>query len=157
MLSKLKDNLALVVTAITLMGSIGAGLSTAADIVNTLQGIDDRMNNIEYEFQTLRDSTMVSNDIAVLYEKIQKLEQVAYEAEYMNEQLAYMQSEINNLRQDVVDSGWNLDQKYIPEKWEWSDINDSMIRLETQIQTIQNQLWEIDVLDDRITWLESNG
>ena len=73
-----------------------------------------------------------------------------------NETIAYLQSEINNLRQAVDNSGWDLDQKYIPEKWEWQDINDKTIRIETQIQNLQQKLWEIDVLDDRITWLESN-
>ena len=28
--------------------------------------------------------------------------------------------------------------------------------METQIQNLQQKLWEIDVLDDRITWLETN-
>ena len=41
MLGKIKDNIGLIATAIALMGTIGTGLSTAADIVNTLQGIDD--------------------------------------------------------------------------------------------------------------------
>ena len=62
MLAKIKDNIGLIATAIALMGTIGTGLSTAADIVNTLQGIDDRMNNIEYEFTTLKESTYVQND-----------------------------------------------------------------------------------------------
>ena len=48
MLTKIKDNIGLIATAIALMGTIGTGLSTAADIVNTLQGIDDRMNNISF-------------------------------------------------------------------------------------------------------------
>ena len=156
MFLKIKDNIGLIATAIALMGTIGTGLSTAADIVNTLQGIDDRMNNIEYEFNTLKESTYVQNDIAVLYEKIQDLEMAASNLGRANETIAYLQSEIANLRQAVDNSGWDLDQKYIPEKWEWQDINDSTIRMETQIQNLQQKLWEIDVLDDRITWLESN-
>ena len=156
MFAKIKDNIGLIATAIALMGTIGTGLSTAADIVNTLQGIDDRMNNIEYEFTSLKESTYVQNDIAVLYEKIQDLEMAASNLGRANETIAYLQSEINNLRQAVDNSGWDLDQKYIPEKWEWQDINDKTIRIETQIQNLQQKLWEIDVLDDRITWLESN-
>ena len=66
MLKKIKDNIAFVGVSLGLLGSVGAGLSTAQDIVFTLQGIDDRMNNIEYEFDQLKESTMVSNDIAVL-------------------------------------------------------------------------------------------
>jgi len=156
MFVKIKENIGLIATAIALMGTIGTGLSTAANIVNTLQGIDDRMNNIEYEFNTLKESTYVQNDIAVLYEKIQDLEMAASNLGRANETIAYLQSEINNLRQAVDNSGWDLDQKYIPEKWEWQDINDKTIRMETQIQNLQQKLWEIDVLDDRITWLESN-
>ena len=45
------------------------------------------MNSIEYEFNVLKDSTMVSNDIAILYEKIYQLEQVAYNAEYLENEL----------------------------------------------------------------------
>jgi len=156
MLAKVKDNIGLIATAIALMGTIGTGLSTAADIVNTLQGIDDRMNNIEYEFTSLKESTYVQNDIAVLYEKIYDLENAAANLGRANEQIAYLQSEINNLRQAVDTSGWDLEQKYIPEKWEWQDVNDKTIRMETQIQNLQQKLWEIDVLDDRITWLETN-
>lgn len=156
MFVKIKDNIGLIATAIALMGTIGTGLSTAADIVNTLQGIDDRMNNIEYEFTSLKESTYVQNDIAVLYEKIQDLEMAASNLGRANETIAYLQSEIANLRQAVDNSGWDLDQKYIPEKWEWQDINDKTIRMETQIQNLQQKLWEIDVLDDRIAWLESN-
>ena len=44
MIAKIKDNLGLIATAIALMGTIGTGLSTAGEIVNTLQGIDDRMD-----------------------------------------------------------------------------------------------------------------
>src|SRR6056300_1955743 len=105
MLAKVKDNIGLIATAIALMGTIGTGLSTAADIVNTLQGIDDRMNNIEYEFTSLKESTYVQNDIAVLYEKIQDLEMAASNLGRANETIAYLQSEINNLRQAVDNSG----------------------------------------------------
>ena len=47
MLSKIKDNLGLIATAIALMGSVGAGLSTATEIVDTLKGIDNRMNQVK--------------------------------------------------------------------------------------------------------------
>ena len=89
MMKKIKDNIGLVATAIALMGSVGAGLSTAADIVNTLQGIDERMDFIEQDFGRLKEETMVSTDIAVLYEKIFDLEQQLVNAEYLGEQIAY--------------------------------------------------------------------
>ncbi len=156
MLKKIKDNIGLVVTGIALMSSVGAGIQSLNAVLTTLTGIDDRMNNIEYEFSALKENTMVSNDIAVLYEKINDLEMAASNLGKANEQIAYLQSEINSIRQDVMNSGWDLDQKYIPEKWEWTDLNSKSVRHETQIQGLEQRMWEIDTLDDRITWLESN-
>ena len=66
MISKIKDNLALIVTAITLLGSVGAGIQSLNAVLTTLSNIDERMNSIEYEFTTLKESTYVQNDIAVL-------------------------------------------------------------------------------------------
>ena len=156
MLDKIKDNLGLVATAIALMGSVGAGLSTAADIVNTLQGIDERMDFIEQDFGRLKEETMVASDIAVLYEKIFDLEQQLVNAEYLGEQIAYLQADVNNLRQDVLDSGWDIENKYLPEKWEWDNLGDQVIRLEAQMVSLQNSLWKLDDYGNRIAWLESN-
>ena len=156
MIAKIKDNIGLVATAIALMGSVGAGLSTAADIVNTLKGIDDRMNQIEVDFEMLQQSTWVQNDIAVLYEKISDLEQQLVNAEYLGEQVAYLQADINNLKQDVLDSGWDIENKYLPEKWEWDNLGDTVIRIDTQLVSLQNSLWKLDDYGNRIAWLESN-
>lgn len=156
MMKKIKDNIGLVATAIALMGSVGAGLSTAADIVNTLQGIDERMDFIEQDFGRLKEETMVSTDIAVLYEKIFDLEQQLVNADYLGEQIAYLQADVNNLRQDVLDSGWDIENKYLPEKWEWDNLGDQVIRLETQLQSLTNDLWKLDDYGNRIAWLESN-
>ena len=70
MVNKIKENLGLAVTVIALMGSVGAGLRTAGNIVSTLPNIDERMIDIEINFEQLKQDTMVSNDIAVLYEII---------------------------------------------------------------------------------------
>ena len=156
MMKKIKDNIGVVATAIALMGSVGAGLSTAADIVNTLQGIDERMDFIEQDFGRLKEETMVASDIAVLYEKIFDLEQQLVNAEYLGEQIAYLQADVNNLRQDVLDSGWDIENKYLPEKWEWDNLGDQVIRLETQLQSLTNDLWKLDDYGNRIAWLESN-
>ena len=155
-MKKIKDNIGLVATAIALMGSVGAGLSTAADIVNTLQGIDERMDFIEQDFGRLKEETMVASDIAVLYEKIFDLEQQLVNAEYLGEQIAYLQADVNNLRQDVLDSGWDIENKYLPEKWEWDNLSDQVVRLETQLQSLTNDLWKLDDYGNRIAWLESN-
>ena len=157
MLAKIKDNIGLIATAIALMGTIGTGLSTAADIVNTLQGIDDRMNNIEYEFNTLKESTYVQNDIAVLYEKIQDLEIAAQNVGRFNEEMATLQANLYNLEQTVRDGGFDLDRYYLLEKWEYQDLNDSMTRVETQVQTVTNSMWELNDLKTRLAYIEANS
>jgi prefoldin subunit 5 len=153
-LKKVKDNLGLIATAIALMGSIGAGLSTAADIVNTLQGIDDRMNQVEVDFEMLKESTFVQNDIAVLYEKIQQLEMAAQNVGRFNEEMAALQTNLMNLEQD---SGFDLDRYYLLEKWEYQDLNDSMTRIQTQIESVNQNIWQIDDLKNRLAWLEANN
>ena len=157
MLNKVKDNLGLIATAIALMGSVGAGLSTAADIVNTLQGIDDRMNQVEIDFAMLKESTFVQNDIAVLYEKIQQLEMAAQNVGRFNEEMATLQANLFNLEQQVRDGGFDLDRYYLLEKWEYQDLNDSMTRIQTQIESVNQNIWQIDDLKNRLAWLEANN
>ena len=144
MFKKLKDNLGLVVTGIALMSSVGAGIQSLNAVLITLTGIDDRMNNIEYEFVTLKDSTYVQNDIAVLYEKIQSLEMAAQNVGRFNEEMATLQANLYNLEQTVRDGGFDLDRYYLLEKWEYQDLNDSMTRVETQVQTVTNSMWELN-------------
>ena len=127
MLSKIKDNLGLIATAIALMGTIGTGLSTAGDIVNTLQGIDDRMNQVEVDFEMLKESTFVQGDIAVLFEKVQKLEVASDTNQYVQ-----------------------------IEKWEWDEIKRQVIRLESQLMDQEQDIQQIRELKDRISWLEVN-
>ena len=116
MFKKLKDNLGLVVTGIALMSSVGAGIQSLNAVLITLTGIDDRMNNIEYEFVSLKDSTYVQNDIAVLYEKIQSLEMAAQNVGRFNEEMATLQANLFNLEQTVRDGGFDLDRYYLLEK-----------------------------------------
>ena len=127
MLNKIKDNLGLIATAIALMGSVGAGLSTAGDIVNTLQNIDDRMNQVEVDFEMLKDSTMVQGDIAVLFEKVQKLEIASDTNQYVQ-----------------------------IEKWEWEDIKQQIIRLETQLIDQDQDLNVVREIQTRLAWIEAN-
>jgi len=156
MMQKIKDNIALIATGFALIGTIGTGISTAADIVNTLQGIDERMEFVEREFGKLKEDTMVTSDIAVLYEKIQDLEINANEADYLREKLATLEANYYTLQESVRDSGFDTQNKYIPEKWEWQDMNDAITRVETMNQTIQQKQWEIDDLKTRIAYLEAN-
>ena len=157
MFKKLKDNLGLVVTGIALMSSVGAGIQSLNAVLITLTGIDDRMNNIEYEFVTLKDSTYVQNDIAVLYEKIQSLEMAAQNVGRFNEEMATLQANLYNLEQTVTDGGFDLDRYYLLEKWEYQDLNDSLTRVETQIQTVNNNMWELNDLKTRLAYLEANN
>ena len=157
MFKKLKDNLGLVVTGIALMSSVGAGIQSLNAVLVTLTGIDDRMNTIEYEFVTLKDSTYVQNDIAVLYEKIQSLEMAAQNVGRFNEEIATLQANLFNLEQQVRDGGFDLDRYYLLEKWEYQDLNDSLTRVETQVQTVNNSLWELNDLKTRLAYLEANN
>ena len=127
MFDKIKHNLGLIATAIALMGSVGAGLSTAAEIVDTLKGIDNRMNQIEVDFEMLKDSTMVQGDIAVLFEKVQKLE-------ITNDTNQYVQIE----------------------KWEWDDIKRQVTRLETQLIDQDQDLNVVREIQTRLVYLEAN-
>ena len=157
MFKKLKDNLGLVVTGIALMSSVGAGIQSLNAVLITLTGIDERMNNIEYEFVTLKESTYVQNDIAVLYEKIQSLEMAAQNVGRFNEEMATLQANLFNLEQTVRDGGFDLDRYYLLEKWEYQDLNDSLTRVETQVQTVNNSMWELNDLKTRLAYLEANN
>jgi len=157
MFKKLKVNLGLVVTGIALMSSVGAGIQSLNAVLITLTGIDDRMNNIEYEFVTLKESTYVQNDIAVLYEKIQSLEMAAQNVGRFNEEMATLQANLYNLEQTVRDGGFDLDRYYLLEKWEYQDLNDSLTRVETQVQTVNNNMWELNDLKTRLAYLEANN
>jgi ABC-type Na+ transport system ATPase subunit NatA len=127
MLNKIKDNLGLIATAIALMGSVGAGLSTAGDIVNTLQNIDSRMNQVEVDFEMLKESTFVQGDIAVLFEKVQKLE-------IANDTNQYVQIE----------------------KWEWDDMKTQITRLESQLMDQEQDLMVVREIQTRLAWIEAN-
>ena len=156
MLGKIKDNIGLVATAIALMGSVGAGIQSVGQIVNTLQGIDERMVGIEIEFEQLKQDTMVSNDIAVLYEKIQSLEEQAMRYQELDQTLASMSTEIMQLKEDVRESGMDFSNKKLLEEWEWSEAQAQIIRIDTILQQVQQDLWNLDSIDTRIAYLEAN-
>ena len=157
MLSKIKENIGLIVTGIALLSSVGAGITAVGDIVTTLTNIDERMEFVEQEFSQLRDETMVSNDIAVLYEKIFALEMAAQNVGRFNEEIATLQANLFNLEQQVRDGGFDLDRYYLLEKWEYQELNDSLTRVETQIQSVNNNMWELNDLKSRLAYLEAAG
>ena len=157
MLSKIKENIGLIVTGIALLSSVGAGVTAVGEIVTTLTNIDERMEFVEQEFSQLRDETMVSNDIAVLYEKIFALEMAAQNVGRFNEEIATLQANLFNLEQQVRDGGFDLDRYYLLEKWEYQELNDSLTRVETQIQSVNNNMWELNDLKSRLAYLEAAG
>ena len=157
MLSKIKENIGLIVTGIALLSSVGAGVTAVGEIVTTLTNIDERMEFVEQEFSQLRDETMVSNDIAVLYEKIFALEMAAQNVGRFNEEIATLQANLFNLEQQVRDGGFDLDRYYLLEKWEYHELNDSLTRVETQIQSVNNNMWELNDLKSRLAYLEAAG
>jgi len=156
LLGKIKDNIGLVATAIALMGSVGAGIQSVGQIVNTLQGIDERMVGIEIEFEQLKQDTMVSNDIAVLYEKIQSLEEQSMRYQELDQTLASMSTEIMQLKEDLRESGMDFSNKKLLEEWEWSEAQAQIIRIDTILQQVQQDLWNLDSIDTRIAYLEAN-
>jgi polyhydroxyalkanoate synthesis regulator phasin len=139
------------------MSSVGAGIQSLNAVLTTLTGIDDRMNSIEYEFTSLKESTYVQNDIAVLYEKIQSLEMAAQNVGRFTEEMATLQANLYNLEQQVRDGGFDLDRYYLLEKWEYQELNDSITRMETQVQTVNNNMWELNDLKTRLAYLEANN
>lgn len=130
MIKKIKDNIGLVATGLALMGTVGAGLSTATELIDKLTTIDERMNEIRVDFEMLKDSTMVQGDIAVLFEKVQKLE----------------------IANDTQENGMN----YQLEKWEWDQLKEKIIRIETDLINVSEDVRELDVIKDRLAYLEAN-
>ena len=111
---------------------------------------------------------MVSNDIAILYEKIYQLEQVAYNAEYLENELTTLRANYQNLDSELRDLEWKFEDfqaRYISElnnqpqdsqsyelmKWEWQDL----LKKVTTLENNQLETWELDNIKDRITYLEA--
>jgi hypothetical protein len=86
--TKIKDNLAIVVTAITLLGSIGAGIQSLGAVLTTLSNIDDRMYQIEEQFDQLR-SERIKSDIDVLNSQM-------WEVEDVRARLGYVEANTHN-------------------------------------------------------------
>lgn len=161
MLQKIKDNLALVVTAITLMGSIGAGIQSLGAVLNTLNGIDERMTTIEYQFDELAKSTMVSSDIATLYEKINQLEQDAYDLRMYKDKLISLETITWDLEQKV----YQLEQDFKTismsddvgvSRWEYDQLKSDVVVNIAEINNIKADLWQIDDIKTRMAFIEAN-
>jgi len=152
MLEKIRNNIALVIGGFTIVGGIVGGINTVGRLVDTLSGIDDRVSQLE---ELVADNE-ITNQISILYEKIYQLEQVAYNAEYLEERVAYLDANYQNLNQQVNDLEWAFDdyknremnnqdsQEYSVQKWEWQDMLKQLERIKTQVENVNNKWWQVD-------------
>ena len=158
MLEKIRNNIALVIGGFTIVGGIVGGINTVGRLVDTLSGIDDRVSQLE---ELVADNE-ITNQISILYEKIYQLEQVAYNAEYLEERVAYLDANYQNLDQKVRDLEWafqeykdreinfNDSQAYELQKWEWQDLLKQLERVKTQVETVNQKWYQIDDLNNQI-------
>tara|TARA_Y100000593_G_C4223216_1_gene292982 strand:+ start:378 stop:884 length:507 start_codon:yes stop_codon:yes gene_type:complete len=167
MIDKLRQNIPLVLGGITLLGAIGSGINEMGRVVDTLTGIDDRMSEIEIRFDELRDETMVSNDIAIIFEKINQLEQESWESGYLEDRVLLLEESYGDLQTKYYDleydieylkeriiyleSDMNQDQGGV-EDYELQELKDRLLILENEWY---NNKWKFEDFDNRIQWLES--
>lgn len=168
MIEKIKSNIAFIAVAIGLLGSIGAGIRATTDIVDSILTVDERMYVLEEQFYQLQESTMVSNDIAILYEKIYQLEQANYENEYLSERVLLLEENYADLQQKMYDLEYLAERvTYLEanqyadtgddsgiDEWEFDQLRDRVLILETQWG---EKWWKFDEYDQRLDWLEGNG
>jgi hypothetical protein len=164
MIDWLRKNITLLTVGIGLIGSVLAGLQQTADIVDSIRTVDERMYSLEEQFWQLQEDTMVSNDIAILYEKIYQLEQANYENEYLSERVLLLEENYNDLVQKMYDLEY-LEERVIYlesnqyndsgsgiEEWDFDNLKDRVLVLETQWN---DKWWKFDNYDDRLDYLES--
>ena len=117
------------------MSSVGAGFQAVTSIVSTLTNIDERMYLIEQDFEDLRNETMVSSDIAVLFSRLENLERLADGVSYFEERVIALETNYQNLDRRVSDLTYkveNLEAQFLSdgfgsggyslEEWEWLDL-----------------------------------
>ena len=168
MLQKIRENIAFIAVAVGLMGSVGAGIQQTTHIVDSILSVDERMYYLEEQFYQLQESTMVSNDIAILYEKISQLESANYENEYLSERVLLLEENYGDLQQKMYDLEYLSERvTYLEanqyaetendsgiDEWEFTMLRDRVLILETEFDSME--WWRVTELENRITWLESN-
>ena len=168
MLQKIRENIAFIAVAVGLMGSVGAGIQQTTHIVDSILSVDERMYYLEEQFYQLQESTMVSNDIAILYEKISQLESANYENEYLSERVLLLEENYGDLQQKMYDLEYLSERvTYLEanqyadtgdgsgiDEWEFDQLKDRVLILETQWG---EKWWKFDDFDNRLDWLESNS
>ena len=165
MIKFLRENIPLILGGVTLVGAIFSGVQQLTLVVDNLNSVDDRMYNLEEQFYQLEESTMVSNDIAILYEKIYQLESANYENEYLAERVLLLEENYSDLQQKMYDLEY-LEERVIYlesnqyndngsgiEEWDFDNLKDRVLVLETQWN---DKWWKFDNYDDRLDYLESD-
>ena len=164
MIDKLRQNIPLILGTITLLGAIGQGINELGRVVDTLSGIDYRMADLEYRFEELRNETQVSNDIAILYEKIYQLESAKFDNEYLSERVTILENRVDELGNDLGQFT-NLSERitYIEanmynqtenkneiELWEFQNLKDRVLILETEYGDLYDVDWRLDELENAV-------
>ena len=103
MIKFLRENIPVILGGVTLVGAIFSGVQQLTLVVDNLNSVDDRIYNLEEQFYQLEQSTMVSNDIAILYEKIYQLESANYENDYLAERVLLLEENYSDLQQKMYD------------------------------------------------------
>ena len=165
MIEWLRKNITFLTVGVGLIGSIFAGLQQTAEIVESIRTVDERMVGLESQFYQLQEDTMVSNDIAILYEKIYQLESANYETEYLAERVLILEENYTDLQQKLYDLEY-LEERIIYlesnqyndnnsgiEEWDFDNLKDRVLVLETQWN---DKWWKFDNYDDRLDYLESD-
>ncbi len=153
------------------MGSVGAGFTAVVDIVDTLTNIDERMEFVEIQFIELKEDTMVSSDIAVLFSRIQALETEAMRYQNLDAELGYINGKLQALEQESNDLDWKIQdlenrifndnfsdsQELDIQRWEWNDLVKKANANEIKIQTVKEELWQLEDARNRLAYLEANN
>lgn len=164
MIDKLRQNIPLILGVVTLLGAIGQGVTELGRVVDTLTGIDDRMYDLEYRFDELRNETQVSNDIAILYEKIYQLESANYDNEYLSERVTVLENKVWELENDLGEITYLSERiTYIEanmynqpendnviELWEFQNLRDRVLILETEFGDLYDVDWRLDELENAV-------
>ena len=122
------------------------------------------MYDLEYRFDELRNETQVSNDIAILYEKIYQLESANYDNEYLSERVTVLENKVWELENDLGEITYLSERiTYIEanmynqpendnviELWEFQNLRDRVLILETEFGDLYDVDWRLDELENAV-------
>ena len=114
---------------------------------------------------------MVSSDIAVLFSRLQALEDDAMRFQNLDQDLGYINGKLQALEQESNDLDWKIQdlenrifndnfsdtQELDIQKWEWNELVKKANANEIKIQTVKEELWQLEDNRTRINYLEANN